>query len=164
MNKKTFFLQVIGLGLSLVFLTACSSVDKTVYKNSRTLPTLEIPPNLMAPSVSEGVEMTTQTDGVTAGKSALIWQRDGGLIMVLNLDYATAWSQLGDILKAQDFSITSENQAKGLYYLQLQGVSKQLSVEDRGVMTLITIINAENLRDHSDEAYRVLSKIHAELN
>ncbi len=162
-NKKLFFFRVFVLGLSLVLLPACSSVDKTVYKNARTLAPLEIPPNLMAPAVSDGVEMTTQTNSITASKAALIWERDGGLVMVLNLDYATAWTEIGAILKAQGFSIKGESQAKGLYNLQLQGIPKQLSVEDRGVTTLITMIDSENRRDHSNEAYQVLSKIHAEL-
>ncbi|MCF6236251.1 MAG: outer membrane protein assembly factor BamC [Gammaproteobacteria bacterium] len=162
-NKKWFYLQTVALSLSLILLSACSSVDKTLYKDARTLPPLEIPPNLMAPEVADGVEMTTQTDDVSAGKSALIWERDGGLIMVLNLDYATAWLLIGDVLKAQGFSIKNESKAKGLYTLQLQGTSKQLSVEDRGVKILVTMIGSKNQRDHSAEAYQVLSKIHAEL-
>ncbi len=163
MNKKIFFLRVIVLGLSLALLAACSSIDKTAYKNARTLPSLEIPPNLMAPAVSEGVEMVTQTDSVAAGKAALIWERDGGLLMVLNLDYATAWMQIGEILKAKGFSIKSEEKAKGLYHLQLQDSSKQLSIEDRGVKILVTILDSKKRRDHSNEAYQILSKIHAEL-
>ncbi len=162
-NKKRFSLQMVVLSLSLALLSACSSVDKTLYKDARTLPPLEIPPNLIAPETSDGVEMTTQTDDVIAGKSALIWERDGGLIMVLNLDYTTAWMLIGEILKAQDFLIKNASQEKGLYDLQLQGVSKQLSVEDRGVKTVVTIIDSKKHRDHSDEAYQVLSKIHAEL-
>ncbi len=162
-NKKIFSLRVISLGLSLILITACSSVDKTVYKDARTLPLLEIPPNLMAPKVDDGVEMRTLTDQISAGKTALIWERDGGLVMVLNLDYATAWSQIGDVLKEQGFVVKNESQAKGLYDLKLQDTSKQLSVEDRGVKTLITIINAENRRDNSDEAYLILSKVHSKL-
>lgn len=163
MNKKLLSIQIIGLGLILALLTACSTVDKTAYKNARTLPPLEVPPNLMAPAVRDGVEMVTQTDSISAGKAALIWERDGGLVMVVNLDYATAWLQIGNILKAQGFSIKSENQNKGFYHLQLQSISKQLSIEDRGVTTLVTIIDTDNRRDHSNEAYQVLSKIHAEL-
>ena len=163
MNKKIFSLRLTVLGLSLALLAACSSIDKTAYKNARTLPSLEIPPNLMAPAVSEGVEMITHTDSVAAGKAALIWERDGGLIMVLNLDYATAWMQIGEILKAKGFSIKNEEKSKGLYHLQLQDSSKQLSIEDRGVKILVTIFDSKNRRDHSNEAYQILSKIHAEL-
>jgi len=37
-NKKWFYLQTVALSLSLILLSACSSVDKTLYKDARTLP------------------------------------------------------------------------------------------------------------------------------
>ncbi len=156
--------KAILLLATVIMLGACSSVDKSAYKSARTLPPLEIPPDLMSPAAGDDIEMTVKANGVFAAKSALIRERDGALAVVINdMDFATAWSKVGDILAAIGVAVEDGQRSKGLYRLNFQGEVKRLSIEDRGVMVLLTVIDAGNRRDGSDAAYNLLSKIHAGL-
>jgi outer membrane protein assembly factor BamC len=131
-------------------------------------------------------EQVAQQPIQRAARAELVQRKAGDATLVVHETYPNAWRSVGIALDQVDFAVEDRDRSAGIYYVRyndpLQGHDKgflsklafwaddeekaeryQVKLNDDGVDTRVTILDAEGNTEKSDTAVRILSLLYEAL-
>jgi len=149
-------MKVFVITLLMVLITGCSTINNVFpdrsreYERAQTMPSLEIPPDLVASGIndsmsipgeatrvvpSQGQATTSSTPASTTNiKQASIESINNKPLLSIPEEYTTAWTEVDKILQNAEIKINEQDQATGVVNVSY---SIDGQTEDRGLFTMI---------------------------
>jgi uncharacterized lipoprotein len=187
--NRNWLLPACAAAVLAVSLASCSYLKsegakpegaKPEQKPGGKLPALQVSPDLYV------AQPDRPRPATAPAKASLTRKADNSAVLTVNEPFDRAWTRVRVALERLSFSITGQDQAKGLYSVQYVdpaaaqsqgffarlnpfGSSKpapkeyQVQVKNAGLVTEVNVLDKEGKEDVSDAAYSVLTQLHEQL-
>ncbi len=163
-------------------LTACGTLDsvfpdrKKEYKETSTIPPLEIPPDLSSSSIEDAMPLPSEAASFTtynanrSGQTAqvpvkpaysVVVKSEKGLETIrLNDSFPSAWRRVGKALANLSIEVEDRNRSLGVYYIRY---AKNKVAEEKGFFSSMAFWRTEAIADEQPYQIKVSQESEATI-